>query len=78
MFLKKLKTLNFQALIFAGILASTTSFAQNKEEEKVKAAAAVLDDFTGAQQKHPRPTAGSFQRHHYYPKNDQCGPVGRG
>jgi SH3 domain-containing YSC84-like protein 1 len=53
MFLKKLKTLNFQALIFAGILASTTSFAQNKEEEKVKAATAVLDDFTGAQQNIP-------------------------
>jgi lipid-binding SYLF domain-containing protein len=53
MFLKKLKTLNFQALIFAGILATTPSFAQNKEEEKVKAAAAVLDDFTETQQNIP-------------------------
>jgi SH3 domain-containing YSC84-like protein 1 len=53
MFLKKLKTLHFQALIFAGIFAASTSFAQNKEEEKVKAAAAVLDDFTGAQQNIP-------------------------
>lgn len=40
-------------LLFAGLVAASPSFAQNKEEEKVKAAVAVLDDFTGMQQNIP-------------------------
>lgn len=53
MFLNKLKTMQLQALLILGTLCVTPSFAQNKEEDKVKAAATVLDDFNGMQQSIP-------------------------
>jgi SH3 domain-containing YSC84-like protein 1 len=49
MFLNKLKTMKMQALLMIGLAISVSSFAQNKEEEKINAATAVLSDFNGMQ-----------------------------
>lgn len=53
MFLNKLKTMQLQALLVAATLFVIPSFAQNKEEDKVKAATTVLNDFNGMQQSIP-------------------------
>ena len=49
MFLNNLKTWKMQALLLIGLAVSAPSFAQNKEEEKINAAPAVLSDFNGMQ-----------------------------
>lgn len=49
MFLNKLKTVKMQVLLLIGLAISAPSFAQNKEEEKINAATAVLSDFNGIQ-----------------------------
>lgn len=49
MFLNNLKTMKMQALLMIGLAVSAPSFAQNKEEEKINAATAVLSDFNGMQ-----------------------------
>ncbi|ACT91598.1 lipid-binding SYLF domain-containing protein [Dyadobacter fermentans] len=49
MFLNKLKSMKMQALLLVGLAISAPSFAQNKEEDKIKAATAVLSDFNGMQ-----------------------------
>ncbi|MCF0069098.1 lipid-binding SYLF domain-containing protein [Dyadobacter sp. CY261] len=47
MFLDNLKTVKMQAILFLGLAFSAPSFAQNKEEDKINAATAVLSDFNG-------------------------------
>lgn len=49
MFLNNLKTLKMRALLLVGLAISAPSFAQNKEEERINAATAVLSDFNGMQ-----------------------------
>jgi lipid-binding SYLF domain-containing protein len=49
MFLNNLKSMEMQALLIIGLAISAPSFAQNKEEEKINAATAVLSDFNGMQ-----------------------------
>jgi len=49
MFLNNLKSMKMQALLMIGLAISAPSFAQNKEEEKINAATAVLSDFNGIQ-----------------------------
>jgi lipid-binding SYLF domain-containing protein len=49
MFLNNLKSMKMQALLIIGLAISAPSFAQNKEEEKINAATAVLSDFNGMQ-----------------------------
>lgn len=49
MFLNNLKSMKMQALLLVGLAISAPSFAQNKEEDKIKAATAVLSDFNGMQ-----------------------------
>lgn len=49
MFLNKLKTVKMHGLLLMGLAISAPSFAQNKEEEKINAATAVLSDFNGIQ-----------------------------
>lgn len=41
--------MKMQALVMIGLAISVSSFAQNKEEEKINAATAVLSDFNGMQ-----------------------------
>ena len=53
MFLNNLKTMKINALLCLGLAVAVPTFAQNKEEDKVKAAAAVLDAFNGMQQQIP-------------------------
>lgn len=49
MFLNNLKSMKMQALLMIGLAISASSIAQNKEEEKINAATAVLSDFNGIQ-----------------------------
>ncbi|WP_342085680.1 lipid-binding SYLF domain-containing protein [Dyadobacter sp. OTU695] len=49
MFLNNLKSMKMQALLMIGMAVSASSLAQNKEEEKINAATAVLSDFNGMQ-----------------------------
>lgn len=49
MFLNNLKTITMQALVLIGMAISIPSRAQSKEEDKIKAATAVLSDFNGIQ-----------------------------
>ena len=49
MFLNNLKTLKMQAFLLIGLAVATPSFAQNKEEDKINAATAVMSDFNGMQ-----------------------------
>lgn len=49
MFLNNLKTMKTQALLLIGLAVTAPSFAQNKEEDKINAATAVLSDFNGIQ-----------------------------
>lgn len=49
MFLNNLKTMKMQAILMLGLAISAPSFAQNKEEDKINAATAVLSDFNGIQ-----------------------------
>jgi lipid-binding SYLF domain-containing protein len=49
MFLNNLKSMKMQALLIIGLAVSAPAFAQNKEEEKINAATAVLSDFNGMQ-----------------------------
>jgi SH3 domain-containing YSC84-like protein 1 len=49
MFLNNLKTMKMQAILLLGMAFSLPALAQNKEEEKIKAATAVLSDFNGIQ-----------------------------
>jgi lipid-binding SYLF domain-containing protein len=53
MLLKKLRLLHFQIITLIGLVLMTPAFAQNKEEEKVKAATAVLNDFNEMQENIP-------------------------
>ncbi|NIJ54345.1 lipid-binding SYLF domain-containing protein [Dyadobacter arcticus] len=46
MSIKMLKSLKSQALTLILLVASIPTFAQNKEDDKIKAATAVLNDFT--------------------------------
>jgi len=47
MFLNNLKTMKTQALLLISLAVTAPSFAQNKEEERINAATAVLSDFNG-------------------------------
>lgn len=49
MFLNNLKSMKTQAILMLGLAFSAPSFAQNKEEDKINAATAVLSDFNGIQ-----------------------------
>ncbi|MDR6806309.1 lipid-binding SYLF domain-containing protein [Dyadobacter sp. BE32] len=49
MFLNNLKTMKTQALLLMSLAITAPSFAQNKEEERINAATAVLSDFNGIQ-----------------------------
>jgi lipid-binding SYLF domain-containing protein len=49
MFLNNLKSMKMQAFLLLGLAFSAPSFAQNKEEDKINAATAVLSDFNGIQ-----------------------------
>lgn len=49
MFLNNLKSMKTQAILLIGLAFSAPSFAQNKEEDKINAATAVLSDFNGIQ-----------------------------
>ena len=49
MFLNNLKTMKTQALLLISLAVTAPSFAQNKEEERINAATAVLSDFNGIQ-----------------------------
>lgn len=49
MFLNNLKSMKMRVLLLIGLAISAPSFAQNKEEEKINAATAVLSDFNGMQ-----------------------------
>lgn len=49
MFLDNLKRVKMQALLLIGLAITIPSFAQSKEEDKIKAATAVLSDFNGIQ-----------------------------
>ncbi|MCE6987796.1 lipid-binding SYLF domain-containing protein [Dyadobacter sp. CY323] len=51
--MKKLRLLNVQLMALVGLAVITPAFAQNKEEEKVKAATAVLNDFNEMQENIP-------------------------
>lgn len=46
MFFKKVRSLPFQVMLIAGMCWSGASFAQDKEVDKIKAAAAVISDFS--------------------------------
>jgi lipid-binding SYLF domain-containing protein len=46
MFFKKVRSLPFQVMLIAGMCWSGASFAQDKEVDKIKAAAAVINDFS--------------------------------
>lgn len=49
MFLNNLKSMKTQAILMLALAFSAASFAQNKEEDKINAATAVLSDFNGIQ-----------------------------
>ena len=49
MFLNNLKSMKTQAILMLALAFSAPSFAQNKEEDKINAATAVLSDFNGIQ-----------------------------